>query len=182
MTGPPRDPDRKQPPRPPDHDPEQREQARRIEQEARRARSADLASLLAGQDAGSHLRGASPTPVVSRALLEVRQWLEAQVRDRDGVLVPVLLRHLAGATDLLEANLGRPQRTVARWLQGLLDRPALVADLVRETDRQWGVQYQERPHFERPGQPPHPDDPYTVAGVTAELARVQRLAASADRP
>ncbi len=168
----------RQPPRPDDPG---REEARRAEQEARRARSADLASLLAGHDAGSHLRGASPTPVVARALLEVRQWLTEHLRDREGSLTTVLLRHLAGATDLLEANLGRPQRTVARWLQKVLARPALVEDLVRETDRQWGHQYQERPHFERRGEPPHPEDPYTVAGVTAELERLRQQAAAADR-
>jgi len=160
----------------------ERDEARRVEQEARRARSADLASLLASRDAGSHLRGASPTPVVARALLEVRQWLASHLRDHEGSLTPVLLRHLAGATDLLESNLGRPQRTVARWLEQVLARPNLVADLVRETDRQWGQQYQERPHFERPGEPPDPDDPYTVTGVTAELERLQEQAAAADRP
>jgi hypothetical protein len=153
------------------------DQARRIEREARLARGADLAGLLAGRDGGGHLAGASPTPALQRALLEVEHWLEAHLRDREDALTPVLLRSLAPAADLLRANLGRPQATVATWLGRVLERPALVADLVREADREWGRRYQERPHFERPGQPPDPDDPYTIAGVTAELQRLREVAA-----
>jgi hypothetical protein len=142
---------------------------RRIEQEIRRQRRATLAGALAGRDGGGHLKGASPTPVIQRALLEIDHWLAAHLPDGPGSLQTVILRHLAGHPDLLEAGLGDPAGTMARWLDKLLAVPAALAELVREADMEWGSQYQERPHFERPGQDPSPDDPYTVAGVTSLL-------------
>jgi hypothetical protein len=152
------------------------EDARRIEHEIRGQRGADLADRLLGRDGGAHLRGASPTPALERARLEVQQWLERNLRDSDGALATVLERRLMLSTELVERNLGRPQDTLAEWLDRLLDRPNAIADLVREADREWGHRYQERPLFERPGEPPDPDDPYTIAGVTTELRRLRDVA------
>jgi len=166
-----RDRDSARDPRP-DRTPDAEDELRRIEREIRSHHKADLAGALAGRDEGGHLRGASPTPVVRRALLEVEHWLATHLHDTEGVLLAVILRRLAADPALLEANLERPAATVATWTERLLARPPLVEDLVREVDREWGRRYQERPHFDRPGSPPHPDDPYTIAGVTAELRRI----------
>ncbi|MBD3220813.1 hypothetical protein GF314_06185 [bacterium] len=153
---------------PPEDRDRAREVDRAIEQEARRRRS-DLAGLLAGRDGGDHLRGASPTPVIRRALLEIEQWLQDHLDATDPALVRVLLRWLAARPERLEAGVGRPAATLADWLPRLLDSPAVMRDLVREIDMAWGELNQERPHFERPGEPPHPDDPYTLASVTRTL-------------
>ena len=148
--------------------------ARRIEREIRAQRRADLALALAGRDGGGHLKGASPTPVLRRALLEIEHWLAANLSDNEGALTPVILRRLALADEQLEAGLGNPAATVAAWLDDVLSQPAALAELVRQADMDWGRLYDERPHFERPGEAPHPDDPYTVAGVTALLTELRR--------
>jgi len=150
------------------HEPEQ-DELRRIEREIRSRRGADLARALAGRDGGGHLKGASPTPVVQRARLELQQWLEEHLRDADGALRTVILRRLSDRTELLERNLGRPAATVATWLDQVLPHPGLVAELVREADVEWGRRFDERPRFERSGEEPTPDDPYTVAGVSELL-------------
>lgn len=142
---------------------------RRIEQEARLRRGADLTSALLGRDGGAHLRGASPTPILQRATLEVDQWLRDHLTAPDASLRHVLLRHLAARPDQLAAALGHPDRLLATWLPPLLAAPDRLADLVREVDMEWGHLNQERPHFDRPDRPTDPDDPYTVAGVTAML-------------
>lgn len=145
------------------------DEKRRIEQEARLRRGADLTGALLGRDGGAHLRGASPTPILQRASLEVDQWLRDHLAAPDASLRHVLLRHLAANPDQLAAALGHPDRLLATWLPPLLAAPDRLADLVREVDMEWGHLNQERPHFERPDRPADPDDPYTVAGVTATL-------------
>lgn len=141
----------------------------RIEQEARLRRGADLTGALLGRDGGAHLRGASPTPILQRATLELDQWLRDHLTAPDPSLRHVLLRHLTADPDQLEAALGRPDKLLATWLPPLLAAPDRLADLVREVDMEWGRLNQERPHFEGPDRPADPDDPYTVAGVTALL-------------
>jgi hypothetical protein len=44
--------------------------------------------------------------------------------------------------------------------------------VVREADVEWGRVFGERPFFEQEGRPPHPDDPYTLESVRAELTRL----------
>jgi len=147
-----------------------RDEDRRIEQEIRAQRQSSLADALAGQDNGSHLKGASPTPVLKRALLEIDQWLSRCLRDNEGSLMAVILRRLRQRPEQLEAGLGTPAVTVAAWLDMVLAHDSILEDLVREVDMDWGQRNQERPFFERPGQEPHPDDPYTKAGVRQQLA------------
>ena len=157
------------------------DEKRRIEQEARRHRQADLSAVLASQDGGANLRGASPTPVLKRALLEVDQWLREYLMAPDPALRTVMLRSLEASPDRLEAHLGRPDRLLADWLPSLLASPEVLRHLVREVDMAWGQLNDERPHFERPDTPPHPDDPYTVAGVTAALADLLARAQAQSR-
>jgi hypothetical protein len=150
------------------------DEKKRIEREIRASRRADLASALAGRDGGGHLAGASPTPVLKRALLEIDQWLRVNLDDGDGDLRAAILARLEAAPDRLEGGLGRPQTTVTAWLDGILDNPGAIADLVLDADRRWGARTGERPHFEQPNRPASSDDPYTIAGVTAALQALRR--------
>jgi len=151
---------------------------RQIEQEARQHLRATLAAALAGRDGGGHLRGASPTPVLTRALLEIDQWLREELTDSAGSLRTVILRRLEALPELLEAGLGRPADTVAVWLERMLARPGAMTDLVREADMVWGEQYAERPRFERAGNDPAADDPYTLAGVMRLLTALHARAST----
>jgi hypothetical protein len=157
----------------PDDD-RRRDDDRRIEDEVRRQRRVDPMATILGRDGGGHLAGASPTPRLKRALLEIEHWLDEELVDHAGALQVVILRRLEADPEALAAGLGQPARTVAAWLDRLLARPARVADLVREVDMEWGRREQERPRFERPGEPPADDDPYTVASVTATLTGLRQ--------
>ena len=48
-----------------------------------------------------------------------------------------------------------------------------------EPDAEWGRLYDERPHFDQPGIPPSPDDPYTLQSVRTTLTQ---LAATLTTP
>ena len=149
------------------------EEKRRIEREIRSRRSADPAAILAGLDGGGHLQGASPTPVLQRATLEIEQWLADHLHDPAGVLRDVMVRRLAGRPELIEAGLGQPAASVGAWLDLVLPQPAAIIELVREVDMEWGRRLGERPRFEVAGKPAAPDDPYTIAGVTALLTELR---------
>lgn len=41
-------------------------------------------------------------------------------------------------------------------------------------DLKWGQMYQQRPYFQQPGQPPHPDDEYTHDSVKENLEDLLR--------
>jgi len=155
------------------------DEKRRIEREARLRRGADLAGALLGRDGGGHLRGASPTPILQQALMELDQWLRDHVVAPDTALRNVMLRHLAADPERLEAAVGHPASLLAAWLAPLLASPDRLTDLVREVDMEWGRLNQERPYFESPEGPPHPDDPYTEAGVRALLTGLLEQARAA---
>jgi hypothetical protein len=46
-----------------------------------------------------------------------------------------------------------------------------LREFVRRVDMRWGQMYDERPHFERPGHPPHPDDEYTLSSPCDRSSR-----------
>lgn len=153
------------------HDDREREraEAERITQDIRSRRGFTVAGALAGRDGGGHLEGASPTPLISRARLNLAHWLRANLDDGEGALRDVILRALTGRYDLLARHADEPAAVLSAWLPGVLAMPALLADLVRQADMQWGRANQERPFFERDGEPPHPDDPYTRSDVERRL-------------
>jgi hypothetical protein len=59
---------------------------------------------------------------------------------------------------------------LAAYVQRVLDSESLLKDLVLDADGEWGRLHGERPYFEKQDRPPHPDDPYTVDSVRAELS------------
>jgi hypothetical protein len=149
-----------------------------ITREIRAHREFSLAGALAGQDGGGHLAGGSPVAAQQQFTYALAQWLADAVRDPEGSLRHVLTREISGRVDRLGDRPDRPPSAVAAWLREVLPRPAALQELVREIDAQWGRRQGETPRFEKADQPPAPDDPYTVAGVTAILgdllARAER--------
>lgn len=73
-------------------------------------------------------------------------------------------RHLRDPLEALEVEL--------RWLLG---KGPVFHELVRQVDQRCGEMYRERPHFQRPGQEPHPEDEYTHASVRKDLERLLAL-------
>ena len=69
-------------------------------------------------------------------------------------------------------HLDAPLNSLSNFLQSLLSQKTLLQDFVRRVDMKWGELYDERPHFEKPGQPPHPEDEYTHVSVHAQLTEI----------
>lgn len=144
-----------------------------ITADARRGRKFDVQALV-GREAAGTLKGASPVPAAQQALLVVGALLEARLPDSEGSLTRTLLARLADEPALLGRHLGHPEAALAELLERILSAPAGLTELVRQADARWGRDYDERPRFEREGQPPAADDPYTEEQVRNLLAELRR--------
>lgn len=151
-----------------------------IQQDIRRGRPFSLADAI-GQEAGGFMKGESPVPKLVQAQGEAIQMLKAHLEDREGALQQVLIRWLEDDSVRLSRYVDSPGEAVQDLLETVLASPETLYELVHQTDVLWGRLYGERPHFQQPGQPPHPDDEYTHDSVRAALdACLQRLACRKD--
>lgn len=147
------------------------DQWKQIEREVRKDRSFSLADAI-GQLAGpGAMKGASPVTRKQQAEVEIGLWLTDHLRDGNGALQVALLRYVSGS-ELLLNNLDQPLVVLGACCQTVLDSDHLLKELVREADFEWGRAYGERPHFDREGQRPDADDPYTIESVRNGLSNL----------
>jgi hypothetical protein len=145
-----------------------------IEREVRRGRTFSLSDAIGRMGGEGMLKGASPVPPIEQTEAAIAAYLRAHLDDAGGVLAQVVCRQLKSSEILLE-HFDQPAVVLAGYVNQVLTSDTLLKDLVREADSEWGRTLGERPHFEREGRPPDPDDPYTLASVRHALTRlVQR--------
>ena len=144
-----------------------------IEREIRKARKFNPQEALAKMAGPGAMKGASPVSPVRQAEVEIGAWLKGHVADTHGALQLLLHRNVKGSPLLLE-NVEQPLIALRTLCQAILDSDYRLAELVREADVEWGRAVDERPHFDRKGAPPHPDDPYTIEGVRQDLIEIVR--------
>ena len=144
-----------------------------IEREIRERRKFSPQEAMARMAGPGAMAGASPVSPVRQAEVEVGAWLKKHVADTPGALQLLLHRHVKGSPLLLD-NLDTPLVALRGFCADVLDSDYRLAELVREADVEWGRSVDERPHFDRDGAPPHPDDPYTVEAVREALATIVR--------
>ncbi|MBD2428335.1 hypothetical protein [Phormidium sp. FACHB-1136] len=151
-----------------------------LQQDIRRGRPFSLADVI-GQEAGGFMKGESPVPKLVQVQAEAVQCLKANLDDLEGALQQVLIRWLEDDSVRLSRHLDNPTGAVQDLLETVLASPETLYDLVHQTDVLWGRLYDERPHFQKPGQAPHPDDEYTHESVRVALEDcLQRLATMHD--
>ena len=150
-----------------------------IEREVRQSRKVTAKDVMAQLAGPGAMKGASPVSPVQQAETEIGNWLGMNLQDDCGQLRVVVHRNIKGSERLLE-NLDRPLAALAQYLRGLLANDGLLKEIIREADVEWGRVMDERPHFERDGALPSPDDPYTFDGVWSALTdAIQKLPAGA---
>ena len=139
-----------------------------VEREAL-SRHSSLAAAIGRAGGGDLMKGASPVTAKRQAELEIEHFLEAHLEDADGALLVVLQRRVRESGDLLATSWERPLSAVAQITEYILASEERLRGFVRDVDAEWGRIYLERPHFQRPGQAPHRDDPYTFSSVREAL-------------
>ena len=142
-----------------------------LQREIRAGRSFSMAEAI-GRLAGSGgMKGGSPVAGRQEAEAAIADHVRSHLPDVPGVLKDVLVRDVAGSPLLLRDH-DRPLPILGAHVRQILASEALLADLVRATDAEWGRVMGERPYFDPDGGRPDPADPYTTESVRRALSRL----------
>lgn len=139
-----------------------------LERELRQGRPFSLAAAIA-QEAGGFLKGDSPVPALTQAKATVCNFIRDHLGDTSGTLQLILCRWMEDDLAQLSHHLHQPVFALQALLQAITTNPEQLYELARQVNIAWGEANNERPHFQRPHQVPHPDAEYTHASVQAQL-------------
>ena len=147
-----------------------------IQREILSGRKFSLAEAI-GREGGSFLKGESPVPKLAQAIAQLQMFINQNLSDSSGALQAVL--YVWVKTDSrVGQHLNSPLTALNQMLSSLLDNQNLLHEFVRQVDRKWGHIYDERPYFQQPGQPPHPEDEYTHESVRLQLLELLNIVKS----
>ncbi|MCK5883740.1 MAG: hypothetical protein KAG61_08630 [Bacteriovoracaceae bacterium] len=144
---------------------------KKIEEELRSQRKFSMMDGLA-QSAKGMFKDASVVPALTQAQTKIGLFIRGNLRDSSGAMSRVLEARLKGNDELVGSHLNDPLVALNILLKRLLDNEHRLFDFVREVDQKYGQMFQERPHFQRPGQEAHPDDEYTHQSVKESLEQL----------
>ena len=144
-----------------------------LEREIRQGRKFTAQEAMGRMIGPGAMKGGSAVPRVQEAETGIGTWLRSNLTDSTGALPALLHRQLIGS-ELLLNNLDQPLLALAAYCQRVLAADSRLEELVREADVEWGRRMDERPHFNREGSAPHPDDPYTNDSVRRALGEILR--------
>lgn len=142
-----------------------------LEREIREGRKFTLEEAIARMAGPGAMKGESPVTRMQQAEIEIGSWLRSHLTDSGSALEVVLHRRVK-ASELLLNNFDQPLIVLASYCQKVLESEYLLKEVVRDADIEWGRVMIERPHFEREGELPHPDDCYTVESVRGALCEL----------
>jgi hypothetical protein len=161
-------------------DPDRSDADAELEREIRHERKFSLEEAIGRMAGRGAMKGESPIARKTQAAVEIESWLGHHLTDAAGALHAVLFRRVR-ESELLLKNFEAPLAALAAYCQEVLDSDYRLKELVRETDAESGRILGERPHFDRDGSPPHPDDCYTVESVRTALAALVHAVTSATK-
>jgi hypothetical protein len=161
-----------------DPDTNSEDRNKRTAREIRATRKFSLNEAIGRLAGGDFMKGGSPVSRKRETELALEEYLRRHLVDSGGVLSNVLLRHLGGS--LLNSDYDQPLAVLAEHVRRVLASEHLLEEFVRDADTEWGRMHDERPYFQRPGRPPHADDPYTMDSVRLALVQLRESLASGE--
>ena len=142
-----------------------------LQQDIIEGRPYSLAEAI-GREGGTFLKGESTVPKLVQAITAVNTFVDRNLEDPSAALQAILHQWVEGDPRVSQYK-ETPLVALSEILQTTIDNPPLLYELVRQVDIKWGQMYGERPYFQQPGQPPHPDDEYTHESVRQNLLDLQ---------
>ena len=139
-----------------------------IQREIRSSRGFSVAEAIA-REGGDFMKGVSPVPPLDQAKIALTQFVDAHLQDSSGVLKTCLHVWIHSDDAGISAHLDEPLTALHTLITDVLSSSERLYELVRQADMRWGEMYDERPHFQQPGQVAHPDDEYTHESVRLQL-------------
>ncbi|PSO50446.1 MAG: hypothetical protein BRC33_03145 [Cyanobacteria bacterium SW_9_44_58] len=145
---------------------------KQIQEDILSGRSYSLADAIA-REGGNFLKGESPVPKLVQVRAEINLFIDNNLPDSSGALQSVL-KTWVNADPIVSKNLESPLESLAQVVEKLLTNQALFYEMVQQADWEWGQMYGERPYFQKPGQPAHPEDEYSHESVAEKLAYLKQ--------
>ena len=144
-----------------------------LQQDILDSRPYSLAEAI-GREGGTFLKGESTVPKLVQVITAINTFIDRNLCDRDAAL-QATLHQLVKEDPRVSKYKATPLVGLEKILASIIDNPNLLYELVRQVDIKWGQMYGERPYFQQPGQPPHPQDPYSHESVKQDLENLQLL-------
>ncbi|MBE9221149.1 hypothetical protein IQ215_00415 [Cyanobacterium stanieri LEGE 03274] len=150
---------------------EDKEKDLELRRDALRGRQFSLADLI-GQEGGGFLKGESPVPFIIRLKTEIKLFISNNLRDSSGALQAVLQDMVDGADNKIGNHDTDPLSALRAIIEEIMESDNLYYDFVRRVDLKSGQISGDRPYFQKPGQPAHPEDEYSHESVKEKLSEL----------
>ncbi|MFK8184677.1 MAG: hypothetical protein AB8B99_15005 [Phormidesmis sp.] len=146
--------------------------AEAVEAEIRASRKFSLADAI-GKEGGSFLRSGSTIPRPLQAANIITHFIQSHTSEPTGPFSTTL--QLWSCQDIrLSRQLDKPLSALAEIIASLLDESTTFYEFARQIAIAHSNLTGDRPYFQAPNQPPHPDADYTHDAIRAELIRLQQ--------
>ncbi len=139
-----------------------------IEREITMQRKFSLSEAIA-REAGPILKGEQAVPKHKQAQVRIGQFIREHLRDSSAALKRHLEVLVTENYGLVGEHVDAPLEAIRVVVQRILATEPTLFEFVRQVDQRYGQMYGVRPHFQIPGQDPHPEDEYTHDSVQAAL-------------
>jgi len=154
----------------------EKDQEREMEllRDALQGRQFSIADLIA-QEGGSFLKGESPVPLIVQLKTEINLFISNNLNDVSGALQAVLQDIVNDADTKISSFAHNPLEALKLIITEIVEKDNLYYDFVKQVDLKSGQLSGDRPYFQQPGQPAHPDDEYTHESVKEKLLEFLKI-------
>ena len=149
-------------------DQETNERDLELQQDILKGREFSLAELI-GREGGGFLKGESPVPKMIQLKTELNIFIKKNLHDSSGALQAVLHDWVDADDEKISAYKEQPLTALSLIVKEIIENENLYYEFVRQVDLKYGQMYDERPYFQSPDQPAHPEDEYTHESVQVKL-------------
>lgn len=143
-----------------------------LQSEIRMQRKFSLAEAI-GREGGSFMKGESTVPRPLRAVAQINQFITTHLSDSTSALSTTLQSWVCNDIRV-SRHLDAPLVALDQVIASLLLEPTSFCELARQTAIAHSQITGDRPYFQLPNQPPHPESDYTHASIRAELTDLQQ--------
>ncbi|MEM6450262.1 MAG: hypothetical protein AAF703_08115 [Cyanobacteria bacterium P01_D01_bin.105] len=150
-----------------------------IEADIRATRKFSLADAI-GKEGGGFLRSGSTIPRPLQATNVIDHFIQTHTREPTSALATTL-QQWSHHDIRLSQRLDAPLSALAALVDALLTEPTTFYEFARQIAIAHGQLTGERPHFQQPNHPPHPDADYTHDSIRTELTHLQCQLQSVSR-
>lgn len=147
--------------------PEETLHDRQVELEARMQLKFSPEQALLHAGGGGLLKGGNPLAPSQQAEYHLLHFLDQNLRDN--VMEKAVVQWVSLHRKQMDEHPEKPIQGLQSLLEWTLVQDAALVEFVRIVDVVYGEIMQENPRFQKPGEAPHPDDPYTHASVRQTL-------------